>query len=121
MTTPEFTPEAEVHDDLYGLTPDLITAIEAALDSRDLDQVEALVVPLHAADMADLLEMVSGDERRLIVGVLRPQVDPDILVELDESTRDEILDILSTDELAAAIAGLDSDDAMYLVEDLDQA
>ncbi|MEE2979924.1 MAG: magnesium transporter [Pseudomonadota bacterium] len=120
MTTPEFTPEAEDHDDLYGLTPDLITAIEAALDSRDLDQVEALVVPLHAADMADLLEMVSGDERRLIVDVLRPQVDPDILVELDESTRDEILDILSTDELAAAIAELDSDDAMYLVEDLDQ-
>ena len=38
--------------DLYGLTPDLSGAIEAALDDSDLARVEALVVPLHAADMA---------------------------------------------------------------------
>ena len=120
MTATDSSATADGHDDLYGLTPDLIVAIEAALDGRDLDQVEALVVPLHAADMADLLEMVSADERRLIVDVLRPEVDPDILVELDATTRDEIVEILSTDELAAAVAELDSDDAMYLVEDLDE-
>ena len=107
--------------DLYGLTPELIGAIEEALDNRDLDKVEALVVPLHAADMADLLEMVTPDERRMIVDVLRPDVDPDILVELGEAVRDEIVEILSTDELAAAVTRLDSDDAMYLVEDLDEA
>ncbi len=106
--------------DLYGLTPELIGAIEAALDGEDLDRVEALVVPLHAADMADLLEMVAAEQRRLIVDVLRPGVDPDILVELDETVRDEIVEILSTDELAAAVTELDSDDAMYLVEDLDE-
>ncbi|MFP6740154.1 MAG: magnesium transporter [Alphaproteobacteria bacterium] len=120
MTAPDSTAAVDDSADLYGLTPDLIVAIEAALDARDLDQVEALVVPLHAADMADLLEMVNSGERRLIVDVLRPEVDPDILVELDETTRDEILDILSTDELAAAVTELDSDDAMYLVEDLDE-
>jgi magnesium transporter len=118
VTAPSPTAAVDDSADLYGLTPDLIVAIEAALDSRDLDQVEALVVPLHAADMADLLEMVDADERRLIVDVLRPEIDPDILVELDETTRDEILDILSTDELAVAVTELDSDDAMYLVEDL---
>ena len=107
--------------DLYGLTPELIGAIEEALDNRDIDKVEALVVPLHAADMADLLEMVTPDERRMIVDVLRPDVDPDILVELGEAVRDEIVEILSTDELAAAVTRLDSDDAMYLVEDLDEA
>lgn len=120
MTAPDSTAAVDDSADLYGLTPDLIVAIEAALDARDLDQVEALVVPLHAADMADLLEMVNSGERRLIVDVLRPEVDPDILVELDETTRNEILDILSTDELAAAVTELDSDDAMYLVEDLDE-
>ena len=120
MTAPDSTVAVDDSADLYGLTPDLIVAIEAALDAQNLDQVEALVVPLHVAGMADLLEMVNSDERRLIVDVLRPEVDPDILVELNESTRDEILDILSTDELAAAVAELDSDDAMYLVEDLDE-
>ena len=105
--------------DLYGLTPELIVAVEQALDDSDLERVEALVVPLHAADMADLLEMVTPDERRLIVEVLRPEVDPDILAELEETVRNEIVELLSTEELATAITKLDTDDAMYLIEDLD--
>jgi magnesium transporter len=106
--------------DLYGLSPELIGAIEQALDEGNLEQVEALVVPLHAADMADLLEMVATHERRLIVEVLRPEIDPDILAELEETVRDEIVELLSTDELASAVAQLDTDDAMYLIEDLDE-
>ena len=106
--------------DLYGLTPELIGAIEAALDDNDVVRVEALVVPLHAADMADLLEMVTADERRLIIDVLRPEIDPDILAELEETVRDEIVEMLSTDELATAVTQLDTDDAMYLIEDLDE-
>ena len=105
--------------DLYGLTPELIGAVEQALDDSDLERVEALVVPLHAADMADLLEMVTPHERRLIVEVLRPEVDPDILAELEETVRNEIVELLSTEELATAITQLDTDDAMYLIEDLD--
>ena len=110
----------EANLDLYGLTPELIGAIEEALDDNDLERVEALVVPLHAADMADLLEMVASDERRLIVEVLRPEVDPDILAELEETVRDEIIELLTTDELATAVTQLNTDDAMYLIEDLDQ-
>ena len=114
--TPRPDPDAQ---DLYGLTPELIRAIRAALEDEDLARVEALVVPLHAADMADLLEMVSADERRLIVDVLRPDFDPDILAELEEAVRDEIVGQLDTHEIAAAFAQLDSDDALYLIEDLD--
>ena len=107
--------------DLYGLTPELTRAIQEALEADDLDRVEALVVPLHAADMADLLEIVTADERRLVVDALRPQFDPDILAELDETVRDEVVEQLSTNELAAAVAQLDTDDAVYLIEDLDEA
>ncbi len=107
--------------DLYGLTPELIRVIRAALEDEDLARVEALVVPLHAADMADLLEMVSADERRLIVDLLRPDFDPDILAELEETVRDEVVGQLDTHEIAAAFAQLDSDDALYLIEDLDEA
>ncbi len=119
-TQPRAAGLGEAGLDLYGLTPELIGAIEEALDDSDLERVEALVVPLHAADMADLLEMVAPDERRLIVEVLRPEVDPDILAELEETVRDEIVELLSTDELATVITQLDTDDAMYLIEDLDE-
>jgi len=113
-------PEGENHD-LYGLSPDLMRAIKDALDKRDIQLIEALVVPLHAADLADLLETVNADERRLIVDALRPDVDPDILAELDETVRDEIVDYLEPHELADAVTRLDTDDAVYLIEDLDES
>ena len=107
--------------DLYGLTPELYAAIKDALEARDLGRIEALAVPLHAADLADLLERVSSDERRLIVDALRPTIDPEVLAELDESVRDEVLDYLSPHEIADAVTKLDTDDAVYLIEDLDEA
>ncbi|MFQ5985557.1 MAG: magnesium transporter [Alphaproteobacteria bacterium] len=104
---------------LYGLTPDLVTAILESLDAEDRARLEALIVPLHAADKADLLEMVTAEQRRTLVEVLRPELDPEILADLDETVRDEVIDRLSTAELAAAVKELDTDDAVYVIEDLD--
>jgi magnesium transporter len=113
-------PPRDESTDLYGLTPALVRAILEALERGDLERVEALAVPLHAADKADLLESVAAEHRRSIVDALRPDFDPEILAELEETVRDEIIDYLSTDELAAAVSELDTDDAVYLLEDLDE-
>ncbi len=124
VSAPPADPRPRAEDganDLYGLTPGLVRAILEALESDDLERVEALAVPLHAADTADLLEIVTAEQRRMVVDALRPEFDPDILVELEETVRDEIIEYLSTDELAAAVTELDTDDAIYLLEDLDEA
>jgi magnesium transporter len=46
--------------------------------------------------------------------------DPEVLTYLDEALREQILDILEPGEIARAMAELDSDDALGLVEDLDE-
>ncbi|MFQ5784094.1 MAG: magnesium transporter [Alphaproteobacteria bacterium] len=120
---PETAAEANAHEegsDLYGLTPEMVRAIRDALDREDTAQVEALIVPLHAADKADLLEMVDAEERRVIVDLLCPDFDPDILAELEETVRDEVIAQLDTAEIAAAVSELDTDDAVYLLEDLSE-
>ncbi len=104
--------------DLYGLTPELLSAIFEALGEQDLARIEALVVPLHAADKADVLEMASAAERRLLVDALRPDFDPEILAALDPTVREEVVERLGADEFAAAVATLDTDDAVSLIEDL---
>ena len=42
------------------------------------------------------------------------------LAELDEGVRDELLEMLPPDTIAAAVGNLDTDDALYLIEDLDR-
>jgi magnesium transporter len=106
--------------DIYGLTPELLDAILDALNESDGQRLEALVATLHAADIADLLEQVTSHQRRQLIEALRPEFDPEILAHLDESVLDDVHEILGTDDFAHLIQQLDTDDAIDVLEDMDQ-
>ncbi|MCU0907176.1 MAG: magnesium transporter [Rhodobacteraceae bacterium] len=105
--------------DDYGLDPDMVAAIRAALDAGDAAGLATQLDPLHPADIADLLEQVAPDERRALVRLYAREFDGDILSELDETLREEVIAALAPDTLAEAVRDLDSDDVVDLIEDLD--
>jgi magnesium transporter len=110
----------EVEDDLYGLDPDFVRSVEEALAEGRNDDVRALAEPLHYSDAADLLERLDAGDRTRLVEVLRADFEPEILTELDESVRDEVIEALGFADFATAISELDSDDAVWLVSQLDE-
>lgn len=120
VEAPLQTPEARSGEDVYPLTPDFVRDVVEALDGGEAERVRALVAPLHAADLADLIGLLRSDERRRLIEMLGAELDPEVLSELDETVRDEVLRILDPQHLAAAVAQLDTDDAVYLLEDLDE-
>jgi magnesium transporter len=81
--------------------------------------VTELLDPLHAADIADILEQIGPANRRALLDLWSGQIDGDILSELDESIREEVIDYLPRDVLADAVRELDSDDVVDLLEDLE--
>ncbi len=93
--------------------------VEALAKSRD-DHLRILIDPLHYAEVADLLEHLNPEERSGLIELIRFELDPAILSELDENVRDEIIDILGVDEVAAAVSELESDDAVEIIEELDE-
>ena len=105
--------------DLYGLNPDLLRAIIDAVDAEDLVRLEALVVPLHAADKADLLEQLGGAQRRVVIEALGPDIDAEILPDLDDAVLDDIRKQLGLETFARLVGKLDADDAVDVVADLD--
>ena len=105
--------------DLYGLTPELLRAILEALDQDDVNRLEALVVPLHAADTADLLEQITPAQRAQVVDALKPDIDPDILAYLGESTLEDVRDLLGNDGFAHLVRQLDVDDAVEVIGEFD--
>ncbi|MEK9595185.1 MAG: magnesium transporter [Rhodospirillaceae bacterium] len=104
---------------LYGLTPEVERAVDLALQEDRLDDVEALIKPLHAADLADLLERQDRDDRRQLATLLATDFDPLVLSYLDETVRDEVMMAIDDGDLAEAVAQLDSDDAVDLIGELD--
>ncbi|MEO0359433.1 MAG: magnesium transporter, partial [Pseudomonadota bacterium] len=92
-----------------------------AVEQRNADVLHDLLDPLHPADIADLLEQVGPDDRTAILDLWRGGIDGDVLSELDESLREDIIDGMEPEQLADVVRDLDSDDVVDLVEDLADA
>ena len=113
-------PEVEDTEDAYSLGRKAVAQILYAVDREDRDQLVELMDPLHPADIADLLEQINAFDRMRLIKLYDKEFDGDILSELDESIREEVIGILSPQVLADAVRELDSDDVVDLLEDLDQ-
>lgn len=112
--------EAQDGDEYYGVSPDCLRAVQEALEAQDAARVRELVQPLHPADFADLLERLDEDGRRRLIDVARQLIEPETLSHLAEWVREEVIKQLGPQRVAAALSELDSDDAIDLLEDLDE-
>jgi magnesium transporter len=98
-----------------------IDAVLAAVEAKDRVALDGLLEPLHAADIADLLEQIGGADRRALLRLWSHEIDGDILSEISDSIREEVIDSLPRDVLVEAVRDLETDDVVDLLEDLEQA
>ena len=112
-------PDTDREEGAYDLDRQLVARIMYAVDTGDRSMLLQEMEPLHAADIADLLEQVNAFDRRRLIELYGPDFDGDVLSELDESIREEVIGLLPPDVLADAVRDLESDDVVDLVEDLE--
>ena len=84
-------PQNSPGEEQYGITPELAADAKQAILARDRNQLFELVAPLHAADTADLLEQIDPELRQQAVAILGSHLDSEVISELNESVRNEIL------------------------------
>jgi magnesium transporter len=114
-------PNGSGTEDTLGLASDVVRSVVEAIDAGDHETALALVRPLHSADVADLLGQIDPAQRKFLIDVLRGIVVPEFLPYLDWDLRDEVIEHLDVEDIAAAVAELETDDAIDLLEDLDEA
>jgi magnesium transporter len=102
------------------LKPEFVSEVIARVEAGDAAGARALVEPLHPADIADLLELVDRDDRRALAAALAGLLDGDVLAELNDWVRDELIDALEPHQVAEIAGELETDDAVALIEDLEE-
>ena len=102
----------------YGVDESLVRTCEIALSAGRIDELDGLIDGLHASDLADLLEALSSDSRRILFDHVRDRLDPELLTHLDDVVREDVLEQLEPAEVAAVITELDTDDAIDVFEDV---
>ncbi len=117
MTTAPEQTQSEA-DDAYALDADAVEAVVQAVAAADKQRLMRLIEPLHAADMADMLEQIPERERAALIQLWDSDFDPEVLLEAEEGVRDDILEHLPDPILDDAIKEMETDDIVYVVEDL---
>jgi len=118
MQTPTTDQDKPDHDE--GLAQETIQSVIDAVDAQDAAELSQLLEPLHPADVADLIEQISAPEREALVELWGGDIDGDVLSELDETIRENLIEALPSEVLADAVRDLESDDVVDLVEDLEE-
>ena len=112
--------DSDYDSPVYSLSKKSLGAILDAVETGDRDALVTLMEPMHAADIADMLEQVDAFDRRALVQLYDLEFDGEILSELEEGIREEIIGYLKPEILAEAVRELDSDDVVDLLEDLEE-
>ena len=112
-------PETRLDED-DRLKPEYVREVMARVEAGDAEGARALVEPLHPADVADLFELVDSGDRRILAAALSDLLDGDVLAEMNDWVREELLDALEPHEVAEIAGELETDDAVALIEDMEE-
>lgn len=118
--TEQLEEPVERESDDYALDSDQVQAVLTAIHDGDAHTLGRLLEQLHPADIADLMEQVGDNARRLLLRFWGSEIDGEVLSELDEGLRDEVIAALPAEVISEAVRDLESDDVVDLVEDLDE-
>lgn len=105
---------------LYGLTPKVVAAVIACIADGNKDRLVSLVAPLHPADQADMIERLNSAQLKRFTLMMRENLDPTVLTYLPDSVLEDVVSNYGVNELAQALPELDSDDAVDILEDLEE-
>jgi magnesium transporter len=93
--------------------------LRAHLGEGDAAELAEITAPLHASDLGDVLEALDAEERLALVRLLGDKFDFSALTEVDDTIRSDIVEELSPEDIARGVSTLDTDDAVYILEDID--
>src|SRR5512134_2948182 len=98
--------------------PTRLEALRDALGQGAGRQVHRLVNSMHPAEIASLLESLPQAQRELVWDLVDPELEGDVLVELNEEVRAGLIREMETADLVAAAEGLEVDDLADLLREL---
>ncbi len=104
----------------FKISKELIQELEQLIQTKNDQQLEVLLNDLHHADIAEVLDELDFEEATYIFKVLDSDKTAEILLELEDDLRENILKRLSPKEIAEELDELETNDAADIIAELSQ-
>ena len=102
----------------FELTKEFIDDVIQAIDEKNNSLLVDKIHSLHPADIAEVLEIVNLPQAQYLYKLIEEDLASEVLVEIDEDTREEFLNSLSSEEIAESLEKMYADDAADVIQDL---
>jgi len=103
----------------FGISKKQLDKIRINIRSENIAYLKEHVLSLHHADIADIFEILSEEDRKVLAVCLDNSLPAEVLASLDEQVLSEILDNYKPGILGDLIGKLETDDAAYVIENVD--
>lgn len=88
------------------------------LQSGTLQQLQLMLNGLFPAEIAHLLESLPREKREFVWELVEPELQGDVLLDVNDDIREHLIRQMETSELVAASEGLEFDDLADFIQDL---
>ncbi len=102
----------------FKISKELISEIETLIQARNDRELNVLLADIHHADIAEILDELDFDEATYIFKILDSDKTAEILLELEDDIRENILKRLSPKEIAEELDELETNDAADIIAEL---
>ena len=104
----------------FKISSEFLDQVKAYISAQDDVALKELLVDLHHADVAEILDEVNTEEAAYLVLLLDSEQTSEAIMELDEDVREKLLDNLTPEEIADEVEEMDTDDAVDVIAELDE-
>ena len=100
---------------------DNLELLRKQLDGGRMRAARVMVNSLHPSELARLLESLPIKKRSMLWEIVDSDIEGDVLVEVSDEVRDGLIEGMQTEQLIAAVDGMEVDDLADLLIDLPEA
>lgn len=102
----------------FELSTEYLDKLRAGIEVRNDQYLTAELNEHYAADIAEIFNQLEFGEAKYLYNLLPEETTADVLLDLDDELREELLASLSTKEIAEQLDQMDSDDAADVISEL---
>jgi len=99
----------------------LLQQLDALFEAGDFEALGQLLNEQRSSNIAEVVELLDNEQRRIIFDVLDKSISPEVLEKVDEATRGELFELLDAQEIKSIVRQLDPDVAADLLAELPEA
>lgn len=103
----------------FELNKDFVEELLILIEKKDEKLIVNKLKEIHAADIADIIEILENEKANFLFDIIDNPKSADIIIELDDDSRESILKSLSPKKIANKfIKNLESDNAADVISEL---